>query len=107
MFIHQCLFTNVYSPMFIHQWSLTMCELSFMVFKTRIIDMPGWVARRDKSLSGVLRGCSRLAHKWHYKYTMPVKGSAAYAWHVIVPLSLLTLYASYERYEAVRLKKYH
>lgn len=75
--------------------------------QTRIIDMPGWIARRDKSLSGILRGTSRLANKWHYKYTMPVNGSFAYAWHIMVPLSLLTLYASYERYEALRLKKYH
>jgi len=75
--------------------------------QTRLIDLPGWLARRDKSAEGILRSCSRLAHKWHYKYTMPVNGSAAYVWHIIVPLSLLTLYASYERYEAVRLKKYH
>lgn len=75
--------------------------------QVRLVDLPLWIARRDKSAEGVLRGASRLAHKWHYKYTMPVNGSAAYIWHIIVPLSLLTLYASYERYEAVRLKKYH
>ena len=41
------------------------------------------------------------------QYTLPVHGSAAYVWHIIVPLSLVTLYASYERYEALKLKKYH
>lgn len=75
--------------------------------QVRLIDLPLWLARRDKSAEGLLRGASRLAHKWHYKYTMPVKGSGAYVWQVIIPLSLITLYASYERYEAVRQKKYH
>ena len=35
--------------------------------QVRLIDLPAWIGRRDKSAEGVLRGASRLAHKWHFK----------------------------------------
>ena len=35
--------------------------------QVRLIDLPAWIGRRDKSAEGILRACSRLAHKWHYK----------------------------------------
>merc|ERR1711872_990792 len=75
--------------------------------QVKVGELPGWLARRNKSPVAMGRAVSRAYWRWCHKYWLPKRTGVAPMYQFFVGWSALFYVMNYQRYAHHRNHKYH